>query len=487
MERFLDTKDLPKKSQNMYDWKNSVGCKLLFQYGEHTGYIEIKDYITNKYKLLISVNGKEKEIFPNNLLNLAIGDIFYGRTYDFKYEIGYVFGHENNKMKIISRYRESRKMYHAKCLICGYKKCALEHHIKENKGCPVCDNKIVVKGINDIWTTNPKLAELLVNPEEGYMYTENSNVKLIWKCPNCGKNTEPLYVNNVNHYGLSCKFCSDGFSYPNKFIKNLLVQLNVNFKSEKKFKWSDNKIYDFYLPNQNCIIEAHGEQHYNIDGFYNLGGRTLEEEQTNDLYKEKLAKDNGIEHYITIDCRYSDAEYIYNNIISSKLSMFFDMSQLDYNYLGILSEKNIFLQVVNLYKETDCNFEKIMKDLNISYNSINRYLNRAEKLGLIKYDKKKNQIIASQKRKIIIYQKYAKPIICLENGYVFGNHTIASKNSLEVFGFHISSSGISISANKNKSVYKLHFQYISRKEFNTIKMNTPHKCYGDYFDMEDIT
>ena len=424
MERYLDTSSIPKKSENRYDWKNSIGCSLFFKYGEHSGYIEIKDYILNDNKnpkLLICINDKEKEIFPSGLLNLQIGDILgvHIQTHNFKYEIGHVFGN-NNKMVVIDRYRNKRKTYRAKCLTCGYEKYTLEHHIKENKGCPVCDNKIVIRGINDMWTTNPELAKLLANPEEGYIYTENSNVKLIWKCPDCGNITDPLYVNNVNHYGLSCKFCNDGFSYPNKFIKNLLVQLNVNFESEKKFKWSNNKIYDFYLPKQNCIIEAHGEQHYNNDGFYNIGGRTLEEEQANDLYKEKLAEDNGIEYYIIIDCRYSNAEYIYNNIISSKLNDLFDISKIDYNYLGILSEKNIFLQVVNLYEKTNGDFEKIIKDLRISYGSINRYLNRAEKLGLIKYDKKRNQIIAAQKRKIIIYQKYAKPLICLENGYAFG-------------------------------------------------------------------
>ena len=50
------------------------------------------------------------------------------------------------------------------------------------------------------------------------------------------------------------------------------------------FEWSENKRYDVYIPYLNCIVENHGEQHYN-NSFKSLNGRTLEEEQKNDKYK----------------------------------------------------------------------------------------------------------------------------------------------------------------------------------------------------------
>jgi hypothetical protein len=61
----------------------------------------------------------------------------------------------------------------------------------------------------------------------------------------------------------------------------------------------------------------HGGQHYK-SGF-NISNRSLNEEQKNDLIKEKLAKKNGILHYIVIDSRRSTVEYIKNSIINSEL------------------------------------------------------------------------------------------------------------------------------------------------------------------------
>ena len=52
--------------------------------------------------------------------------------------------------------------------------------------------------------------------------------------------------------------------------------------------------------------------------------KTLIEEQINDSFKEKLAKDNGIEKYIVINCKESDLSYIKNNVLNSELSKIFD-------------------------------------------------------------------------------------------------------------------------------------------------------------------
>ena len=52
-------------------------------------------------------------------------------------------------------------------------------------GCGCCNGKVVVKGINDMWTTNPELAKLLVNPDDGYKYTSTSGKKVDWRCPIC--------------------------------------------------------------------------------------------------------------------------------------------------------------------------------------------------------------------------------------------------------------------------------------------------------------
>ena len=42
------------------------------------------------------------------------------------------------------------------------------------------------KGINDLWTTCPEVAQLLLNPEDGYKLTKSSGKHVDFKCPNCG-------------------------------------------------------------------------------------------------------------------------------------------------------------------------------------------------------------------------------------------------------------------------------------------------------------
>ena len=67
----------------------------------------------------------------------------------------------------------------------------------------------------------------------------------------------------------------------------ILYFLNVDYKHNTSFKWSNKKRYDFYIPNKKTIIEIHGKQHF-ARGFENLGGKTLQEEIDNDKYKRNL-------------------------------------------------------------------------------------------------------------------------------------------------------------------------------------------------------
>lgn len=202
-------------------------------------------------------------------------------------------------------------------------------------GCPYCaSNPKVLKGFNDMWTTNPELASLLANPEDGYKYTQSSNKKADWRCPNCEDIIKNKVIGNINIRGLSCHRCNDGVSFPEKLMYLVLKELNIQFELQKKFKWSDNRIYDFYISSMNLIIETHGTQHYTKNGFHTLGGRTLEEEQANDKYKYDMAIVNGINEYIVIDCRYSDFGFIKNNILNSRLAELFDLSKVDWCQLN---------------------------------------------------------------------------------------------------------------------------------------------------------
>lgn len=51
-----------------------------------------------------------------------------------------------------------------------------------NTGCGVCYGRRAQRGVNDLWTTYPLIAEQLVNSELGYKLTAGSNKVVEWRC-----------------------------------------------------------------------------------------------------------------------------------------------------------------------------------------------------------------------------------------------------------------------------------------------------------------
>ena len=80
-----------------------------------------------------------------------------------------------------------------------------------------------------MWTTNPELAKLLADPQDGYKYMEHSGKYVDWKCPSCGNIIKHKQINMVSRQKLSCPKCSDKFPYTEKFMYSFLQELNINF------------------------------------------------------------------------------------------------------------------------------------------------------------------------------------------------------------------------------------------------------------------
>lgn len=186
--------------------------------------------------------------------------------------------------------------------------------LRLKNGCPVCSGRKVLPGCNDLNTLRPDLTKYLLNPKDGDNVRPKSNKRIKVKCPNCG-HVKEIVVSELHTYGFSCPICSDGISYPNKFIRNMLTQLNVEFRPEHIFEWSPTKRYDQYIPDYNLIIENHGRQHFEQVNYM----RSLEEQKENDKEKREKAILNGIENYVELDCAFSDLEYIKKSVLESSL------------------------------------------------------------------------------------------------------------------------------------------------------------------------
>lgn len=365
-------------------------------------------------------------------------------------------------------------------------------HFYNGSRCPICSNQKIIANINSIAITNPEYIPYFLNINDAYEYSCGSNKMCDFVCPNCGTKKR-MKISAFFNFGLSCQICSDGISYPEKFVYSFLMQLkkiiDFSFEMHHIFDWSSKsksgvgmKEYDFVLFYQDniFIIEVNGEQHYD-GGFKNLGGKTLEEEQANDIIKYKLAIDNGIDKdkYIIINARCSDASWIKQSIMDSSILSIFNLSASDINWEECKrkSLKSLVKECCDLWNEGLRSTVLIGDKLEINTTTVYRYLIKASDAGMCEY-----------KTSDLGYLSNTRPIICIDNNYVFANAKNCEDNSENLFGSCVAYKNILSNANGYcKSTHGLHFQYITKEEFLKIQRLDPSRVFGTvyFYDAND--
>ena len=429
---FLD--DLPKLNNGYIDWKNSAGHFIPFIYDDIKGQLEIleyKDYnnILVKYKDIERIT--DIRVIKNGRIGCCIGQV-KERAKTFKYNIGEILEQESSTIEILEQITKQKyRAYRYRCKCCGAIDEIRETSIDKGSGCAVCGHRKVIKGINDIATTNPEVIFCLKNKEDGYKYSAGSSKKIWVVCSDCGAE-KLMIVSNLVKRGFSCNRCGDGISYSEKFLYNLLTQLGIKFKMHKLFEWSkkpnieENKIYDFYFEynNEPYIIEAMGIQHYE-KGFDTCGGRTLKEEQENDVFKEKLAYDNGIKNYIKLDCRKSTLDWIKKSILQSQLALDFDLSNIDWVECVKYTTTSKVIEACELWKEFR-HTKKIKEKMGIDDTStIIKWLKQGVEVGICDYNPE-----ISKRNKIVTVIREGVHVICNETKLWF----ISAKKAGDYYG-----------------------------------------------------
>ena len=342
---------------------------------------------------------------------------------EFEKEVKELYG---DKFSVVGKYKDYRTGVDIKCNRCGYTINRTPNSMqKGGTSCPICEpekvTREIVIGVNDMWSTNPEVAELLANPQDGYKYRVQSNKKLLFKCPIC-KHTKEINPNHVLRSGsISCNYCSNGISYPNRFMANLLDLLKIKFIPEFHFDNSDYK-YDFYfcLNNVNYLIEMDGAFGH---GCWDTPNRTIEEQLIIDAEKDKLAtKMNYV--LIRIDCKYTDmntrSEYIINNIKSSVLNQLFNITDENYIEAEKIASKNDYVKFADLWNAKMYSYEKLSQELHVvARSTIRRYAKRCIELGLIDetYDSFKQKVRLASNKKLA--HTKGKPVMCVQTGEIF--------------------------------------------------------------------
>lgn len=301
----------------------------------------------------------------------------------------------------------------------------------------------------------PNIARMIAISENNLTFNDCFNIscysgkKFYFKCLYCGivSNKKIRLSELVIRKGY-CKYCSDGLSIPEKFMSNILKQLNIDFQTQlnkSTFNWCKNYRYDFYILSLNMIIETHGGQHYEEGNQFK---KTLEEEQANDRYKKHLAKLNRIKRYYQVDCRKSELEYIKNNIIKS-LGHLFDLSKVDWELAYIKSQKSKCIEAWELWNSGIHSTTKIGKILDLNCVTISTYLKKGKELGKCNYtyeiaQKEKGRMNSSKNC------SSSKKIICITTKQLF-----YCMNDASVY-YNCNTSGISMCCKgKRKSCGKL--------------------------------
>lgn len=304
----------------------------------------------------------------------------------------------NKNIVPIEKYKNRHTKILHKCLICNYTWSVKPSNLLSSSGCPCCSHKVVVKGINDLWTTDPDIAKLLVNLQDGYEVTRTSHKKLDWRCPHCHNIAKGKFVHSVvKNQKISCKHCSDGVSYPMKFTVSVFSQLKIPIDTEVRFEWCKYKMnnqnktgfYDivFNYNNNKYIIELDGAFHFKDN---NMSGQRLEDSKFIDEEKDRLAFENGYK-IIRIKSIQSTPEYMTNAITTSELSDILNFDEVDFDKANKDALSSLVYDSAILWGKYHSS-RTISEILGIRQEVVVRYLNKARKSGLCDYDGHLEQI-----------------------------------------------------------------------------------------------
>lgn len=294
-----------------------------------------------------------------------------------------IFHQLNPTLRIVDEDIQLNTWVKVHCAICGQcfdKMLTSPFTLNRKSSCAVCNNKTIIKGVNDVGTTRPDLIKYFKNKDDAYKYGDGMTKKLIFVCPDCGYEKE-LRIEVLARQGFGCPCCGDGVSYPNKFVRNFVKQLKVgNINFEYSPDWAKRYFYDCYFEyNDNkYIIEVDGRQHFKDSSNFKL---TLKETQKRDEEKTALAIENGCV-LIRIDAQKSNKDYLSSQIKDSLLSELFDLTKIDWDKCDLSGTTNMAKKVCIYAEETmPDKYKDICQKFNLHEDTIRGYLRQGVKYG----------------------------------------------------------------------------------------------------------
>ena len=405
---------------------------------------------------------------------------------DWTYNIGDVLNNQYGSFEIVDRYMKKKwesnhqhRVYLCRCRNDGNMFELTNFEIKRDAGCPLCGKRRIAPG-HSLYDERPDLLQYLKNPEDAKEYAVFSNKRIQCQCPTCGAEKN-MVVSNLAQAGFVCNICSDGISYPNKFVHELLDQLGVQHIPEYYDDWTNGRRYDQYLPDYSLIIENHGLQHYSNESAASFAGSSLGDQIRNDNYKMALALVNHIKNYVSLDCSLSTLEWMRQSIMKSSLPKILNFKEdnIDWNKCELATSTSKVREAWNLWNQGhSCKY--IAKQLNVSTTTIHNYINRGVKCGICQ----KTRTIVLQdteprQRPVAKETPYTnascKPIYCSTDDVYFGSRYDCETYYPGLFPEKTGSCELFVFIKHHNGMYKnKQFKYITKEEFNNA-LSDPNK------------
>lgn len=430
---FIDLRNVPLKKKGKvtnYSWEdcNNTPAEFKYKNTEGTLYITFKcKKISGKKRLsLLTVKYRDlkQDMVSSMIIKCSFGGFLKYKTKDFYYNVGDVI----NNSKIIKRIRfddtyGKTKGYEMLCLETNGIFRMRESNVKSGQKSPYLRGYKVGPG-NSLFNDKTTL-KYLKNKEDAHKFNKRSAKKIKVECKICGFEKEIRVVDLVD-YGFTCPFCTKGISFPERYMASLLNINGITYEFQKTFPNLKRRRFDFYLPNQNCVIEMNGAQHYQENNFLDYQSTIKSDE-----VKKKYCEKHDI-NYIPINCSRSTFEFISEELKNSQLN----------EMLKINDKEEISNEMIKSFINE--NLREIIKDYKngVSYkNIVEKYelRDKYELIGIIKkygvYEYRSGSELTSKK------------VVCLNNTRIFDN----IKEAAEYGGLKTSSHIVQVCKKKRKT------------------------------------
>jgi len=218
--------------------------------------------------------------------------------------------HNNKYGYELSIYDNCRTKIIIICPIHGVFEQTPSNHLYNKQGCGKCardDHKLTK--LSDVRIDNLKRVH-----NNKYLYNDLSinNGFINITCTEHGIFTQYLYF---HEYGHGCSQCNSSYRGEN-YIKNYLDERGIRYHRNFIFDNCKNKKglrFDFYLYDENTIIEYDGEHHFIENKYFGIGN--LEYVRKNDEIKNKYCLLNSIKLVRIPYYDYNNIESILNSVI----------------------------------------------------------------------------------------------------------------------------------------------------------------------------